>query len=172
MFEQCLYIFSGCIEQVAHLGALGGVISDRYSSHRVAVWTQSAALLQAIVLAVLTLADWVAPIHIILLGFILGIINAFDMPARQALVHNLVAVEDLPNAVALNSSMINAARIIGPGVAGIVVALAVWLSPFGNIAILCAGAYLALVIARRVFGRQFRKSNHAWMDLRGSIEER
>src|SRR6266536_1210008 len=95
------------------LGAIGGVVSDRYSSHRVALWTQTAALLQAIILATLTLAGWIQPLHIILLGVVLGVVNAFDMPARQALVHRLIAPDDLANAVALNSSMINAARIIG-----------------------------------------------------------
>src|SRR5206468_969828 len=65
---------------------------------------------------------WVQPAHIILLGFVLGIVNAFDMPARQALVNQMVDAKDLSNAVALNSSMINAARIVGPSLAGIVVA--------------------------------------------------
>jgi MFS family permease len=104
------------------LGAIGGVVSDRYSAHRVAVWTQTAALAQAVLLAGLTLSGGVQPVHIIILGAVLGVVNAFDMPARQALVHKLVSVDDLPNAVALNSSMINAARIIGPGIAGLVVA--------------------------------------------------
>jgi MFS family permease len=104
------------------LGAIGGVVSDRYSSHRVAVWTQSSALLQAIILSVLTLTGWVQPLHIIILGIVLGIVNSFDMPARQALMHRLVDVDDLANAVALNSSMINAARIIGPSIAGFIVA--------------------------------------------------
>jgi MFS family permease len=104
------------------LGPIGGVINDRYSSHRVAVWTQCAALIQAVLLAVLTLTGWIQPVHIILLGTALGIVYAFDMPARQALVHQLVEPEDLANAVALNSSMINAARIVGPALAGIVVA--------------------------------------------------
>jgi MFS family permease len=104
------------------LGAIGGVISDRYSCHRVAVWTQCAALAQAVLLSLLTLMGWIQPLHIILLGIALGVVYAFDMPARQALVHQLVDVEDLPNAVALNSSMINAARIIGPALAGVVVA--------------------------------------------------
>ena len=104
------------------LGAIGGVISDRYSCHRVAVWTQCAALAQAVLLSLLTLMGWIQPLHIILLGMALGVVYAFDMPARQALVHQLVDVEDLPNAVALNSSMINAARIVGPALAGVVVA--------------------------------------------------
>jgi MFS family permease len=96
------------------LGPIGGVINDRYSCHRVAVWTQCAALVQALLLALLTLTGWIQPVHIILLGFALGVVYAFDMPARQALVHQLVDTEDLANAVALNSSMINAARTSGP----------------------------------------------------------
>ena len=104
------------------LGPIAGVVIDRYSPHRVTVLTQSAALVQALLLSLLTLMGWVQPAHIILLGFVLGIVNAFDMPARQALVNQMVDAKDLSNAVALNSSMINAARIVGPGLAGIVVA--------------------------------------------------
>jgi MFS family permease len=104
------------------LSPIGGVLTDRYSPHRIVVWTQTAALMQAVVLASLTLSGWVQPSHIIFLGVVLGFVNALDMPARQALVHHLVSVEDLPNAIALNSSMINAARIVGPGIAGVLVA--------------------------------------------------
>ncbi len=104
------------------LGPVGGVISDRYSCHRVAVWSQCAALIQALLLALLTLTGWIQPSHIIMLGVALGLVYAFDMPARQALVHQLVETDDLANAVALNSSMINSARIVGPALAGIVVA--------------------------------------------------
>src|SRR5262245_33219514 len=104
------------------LGPIGGAVNDRYQSHRVAVWTQCGALAQALVLALLTLSGWILPLHIILLGTALGIVYAFDMPARQALVHQLVDPEDLSNAVALNSSMINAARIVGLALAGVVVA--------------------------------------------------
>lgn len=125
------------------LGAIGGVVSDRYSAHRVAVWTQTAALVQAIILSGLTLSGWVQPAHIILLGLILGTVSAFDMPARQALMHKLVAVEDLPNAVALNSSMINAARIIGPGIAGVVVAEL----GEGTCFLINAVSYLAVIVA-------------------------
>ena len=104
------------------LGPVGGVICDRYSCHRVSVWTQCAALTQAVILAGLTLMGWIQPTHIILLGVALGLVYAFDMPARQALVHQMVGTEDLANAVALNSSMINSARIVGPALAGLVVA--------------------------------------------------
>ncbi len=125
------------------LSAIGGVVSDRYSSHRVAVWTQSAALVQAIILSVLTLMGWIQPVHIILLGMILGVVNAFDMPARQALVYKLVDVDDLSNAVALNSSMINAARIVGPGIAGVVVAKL----GEGACFLINAISYLAVIVA-------------------------
>lgn len=104
------------------LGPIGGAMSDRHSCHRVALWTQCAALGQALLLAVLTLTGTIQPPHIVLLGVALGIVYAFDMPARQALVHQLVGVDDLANAVALNSSMINSARVVGPALAGLVVA--------------------------------------------------
>lgn len=125
------------------LGAIGGVVSDRYSCHRVAVWTQCAALVQAVLLALLTLLGWIQPLHIILLGAALGVVYAFDMPARQALVHELVDAEDLSNAVALNSSMINAARIVGPALAGLVVA------KFGEgvCFVINAVSYIATIVA-------------------------
>jgi MFS family permease len=125
------------------LGAIGGVVSDRYSCHRVAVWTQCAALLQALILAVLTVMGWIQPLHIIFLGAALGVVYAFDMPARQALVYQLVDSEDLANAVALNSSMINAARIIGPSLAGLVVAK----YGEGVCFMINAASYIAVIIA-------------------------
>jgi MFS family permease len=104
------------------LGPIGGVISDRFSCRRIVLLTQSGAFLQALLLASLTLTGWIKVSHIILLGTVLGVVNAFDMPARQSLVNQLVDAQDLPNAIALNSSMINAARIIGPALAGLLVA--------------------------------------------------
>jgi MFS family permease len=104
------------------LSPIGGVISDRFSCHRILLVTQSLALFQALLLAVLTLTDRIEVAHLILLGAVLGVVNAFDMPARQSLVNQLVGPEDLSNAIALNSSMINVARIVGPGLAGLLVA--------------------------------------------------
>jgi MFS family permease len=125
------------------LGPIGGVISDRYSCHRVAVWMQCAALAQALLLSLLTLTGWIQPLHIILLGIALGVVYAFDMPARQALVHEMVDTEDLANAVALNSSMINAARIVGPALAGLVVAK----YGEGVCFIINAVSYIAVIVA-------------------------
>jgi MFS family permease len=104
------------------LSPIGGVITDRFSLRRILLLTQSLALLQALLLAALTLTGRIEVSQLILLGAVLGIVNAFDMPARQSLVNRLVDMEDLPNAIALNSSMINAARIVGPGLAGLLVA--------------------------------------------------
>lgn len=78
--------------------------------------------MQAVILSALALSGWIQPLHIIVLGVASGIISAFDMPAPQALVYQLVAADDLTNAVALNSSIINAARIVGPALGGIVIA--------------------------------------------------
>ena len=100
---------------------IGGVVSDRYNRYRVLLTTQAASLVQAVLLAVLILLKHYNVWEILSLSVVLGIINAFDVPARQALVYEMVDnKEDLPNALALNSSMVNLSRIIGPALAGIV----------------------------------------------------
>jgi len=100
---------------------IGGVVSDRYNRFRVLLTTQVASLIQALLLAVLILLKHYAVWEIISLSVLLGIINAFDVPARQSLVYEMVDdKEDLPNALALNSSMVNLSRIVGPALAGIV----------------------------------------------------
>src|SRR5689334_20598361 len=101
---------------------LGGLIADRYSRHRIVVATQTAAMILASILAALTLTGRVQVWHIFVLSALLGVVNAFDIPARQAFLFEMVGREDLINAIALNSSMFNGARIIGPAVAGILVA--------------------------------------------------
>ena len=99
----------------------GGVISDRYSRYKVLLITQSASMLQAVLLAILILTHHNAVWAIMALSVVLGIINAFDVPARQPLIHEMVTNKsDLPNAMALNSSMVNLARLIGPALSGIV----------------------------------------------------
>jgi MFS family permease len=100
---------------------IGGVVSDRYNRYRVLLTTQVASLLQALLLATLILLKHYAVWEILSLSVVLGIINAFDVPARQSLVYEMVdEKDDLPNALALNSSMVNLSRIVGPGIAGIV----------------------------------------------------
>ncbi|HVV53946.1 MAG TPA: MFS transporter [Mucilaginibacter sp.] len=100
---------------------LGGVVSDRYNRFRVLLTTQVASMLQATVLAVLILAGHYSVWGILTLSVVLGIINAFDVPARQALVYEMIDDKKyLPNALALNSSMVNLSRLIGPAIAGFV----------------------------------------------------
>jgi MFS family permease len=104
------------------LAPVGGAIADRRNRHRILVATQTGAMLLAFALAALTLSHRVQVIHVFLLAALLGLVNAFDIPARQAFVVEMVGKEDLTNAIALNSSMVNGARIVGPAVAGILVA--------------------------------------------------
>jgi MFS family permease len=102
---------------------LAGVIADRYDRHRLLVVTQVMAMLQAAVIAVLVLSNVIAVWHLVLLSLFLGIVNAFDTPIRQALIVEMIEQrEDLGNAIALNSSMMNGARLIGPSIAGILIA--------------------------------------------------
>jgi len=105
------------------LAPFAGVWVDRLSRHRVLVVTQVLAMLQSFALAVLALSGVIRISHIIALSIFQGLINAFDTPARQAFVVEMVDQrEDLSNAIALNSSMVNMARLIGPSIAGIIIA--------------------------------------------------
>ena len=105
------------------LGPVAGVWVDRWNRHRTIVLTQILSMLQSFALAVLALAHIITVREIVVLALAQGIINAFDMPARQSFVIQMVDQrEDLPNAIALNSSIVNASRLIGPAIAGIVVA--------------------------------------------------
>lgn len=102
------------------LSAFGGVVSDRYDRHKVLLYTQFASLLQAASLAILIFSGHYTVWQMLFLSMILGSINAFDVPARQALVYEMVDdKETLPNALALNSTMVNLARLVGPAIAGI-----------------------------------------------------
>jgi MFS family permease len=105
------------------LGPFAGVWVDRWNRHRVLVVTQALSMLQSFGLAVLALTQTITVTDIILLNLFQGAINAFDMPSRQAFVVEMVENrEDLGNAIALNSSLVNAGRLVGPSVAGLVIA--------------------------------------------------
>jgi MFS family permease len=100
----------------------GGVVADRVSKRKLLIITQSIMMILAFVLATLVFTDTVQAWHILVLAFGLGLANAFDAPARQAFVSEMVNREDLTNAVALNATMFNTALIIGPAIAGIIYA--------------------------------------------------
>lgn len=116
-----LISFSGQIP-VFLLAPIGGAIADKYDRQRILQITQTTAMILASVLTILTLTDAIEVWHIFVLAALLGIANAFDIPTRQAFIVEIVRREDLTNAIALNSSMFNGARIVGPAIAGLLVA--------------------------------------------------
>jgi len=105
------------------LGPLAGAVADAYPRRRTMIVIQTSMMLLAFPLAALTLMNRIQVWHIMVLASLLGIVNAFDIPVRQSFIAEMVGREDLINAIALNSSMMNGARIIGPAIAGILVAL-------------------------------------------------
>jgi MFS family permease len=105
------------------LAPLAGVLVDRWDRHRILVVTQVLSMLQSGALAALTFAGVIAVPHVLALQLAQGVINAFDTPARQAFVVRMVEDRaDLPNAIALNSSMVNGSRVIGPSIGGVLIA--------------------------------------------------
>jgi MFS family permease len=104
------------------LAPLSGIVADRFNRHRVVIFTQASAMILALLLAILTLSGLVRVWEIMVLATLLGVVLAFDVPARQSFLMDMVGRNDLLNAIALNSSMFNAARLIGPAIAGLLVA--------------------------------------------------
>ncbi|MBN2453630.1 MAG: MFS transporter [Candidatus Omnitrophica bacterium] len=106
------------------LSPLGGIVADRFDRRKLLVITQSLSMIQALVLAALVFSGMVRAWHIIALGFMLGCINSFDIPVRQSFLIEMVEKkENIGNAIALNSLMFNVSRMIGPSLAGIILAL-------------------------------------------------
>ena len=101
----------------------GGVVADRVPRRTLMIITQSVMMVLAFVLAGLVFTGVVQPWHIMVLAFLLGIANAFDMPARQSFVLEMVAREDMTNAIAMNATMFNVGVIVGPAIAGVTYAL-------------------------------------------------
>jgi MFS family permease len=107
---------------ILFLASIGGYVGDRYNRHRGVIWTQTAAMILAFALAGLTLGKIITVWELILIAFLVGIVNAFDVPIRQAFLVQMVGKEDLPNAIALNSSIFHGARVVGPAIAGTTIA--------------------------------------------------
>jgi MFS family permease len=113
--------FAGQIP-VFFLAPLGGMMADRLNRRNVLIATQTTSMILAFILAILTITKRVTVWEVMVLAALLGVVNAFDIPARQAFLVEMVGREDLMNAIALNSSMFNGARVIGPSIAGVLVA--------------------------------------------------
>jgi len=116
-----LVAFAGQIP-IFVLSPIAGYAADRHHRHRLVIATQSASMVLALVLAGLTLSNRIRIWELFVLAGLLGVVNAFDIPARQSFFVEMVGRGDLMNAIALNSSMFNGARVIGPAIAGILVA--------------------------------------------------
>ncbi|MDQ4044067.1 MAG: MFS transporter [Chloroflexota bacterium] len=123
------------------LGIPAGVIADRYPKRRILLTTQSIMMTLAALLATLVLADQIQLWHVYALAFGLGMANSLDMPTRQAFVSEMVEKDDLMNAIALNSALFNTGRIVGPGLAGVLLAV---VGP-GLLFALNAASYLAVL---------------------------
>jgi MFS family permease len=135
----------GFASQIAilFLASLGGYVGDRYNRHRGVIWTQTVALILSFALAALTLFGVVRVGEIVLIAFLTGIVSAFDIPIRQAFLVQMVGMQDLPNAIALNSSIFNGARFVGPAIAGFAIG---WIGE-GWCFFLNGVSFLAVIIA-------------------------
>jgi MFS family permease len=142
---------------------IGGAVADRADRHRIIVITQTVSMILALTLATLTLTGTVQVWHVLALAASLGVVNAFDIPARQAFIVSMVGRDDLMNAIALNSSMFNGARVVGPAVAGLVVAAVGegWCFLFNGISYLAVIAGLLLMdVPKRPRAREQRSVLH------------
>ncbi len=138
--------FVGFVSQIPNLVVMpfAGVLVDRFDRRRIILFTQTLSMLQAVVLSVLVYTNTIQVWHIYVLGLFLGLVNAVDMPARQAFVVKMVSKkEDLSSAIALNSAMFNGARLIGPTLAGLIIAAAGERACF----LVNAASYLAVIFS-------------------------
>lgn len=148
----------------------GGVIVDRVSRRKLLILTQSGAMLLAFILAALMFKNVVEEWHVIVLAALLGVVNAFDAPARQAIVPEMVGKDDLPNAIALNSMMFNSARVLGPAVAGLVLAAvgAAWCFTINGISFFAVIIGLLLMKLPR---REMPQQNFSpWQQLKSGLK--
>jgi MFS family permease len=136
------------------LALFGGVLADRLPKRKVLLFTQSSAMIQAAIMWVLVATGHIQVWHIMILAALLGLTNALDMPTRQAFVPEMVGLDDLPNAIALNSSLFNLARVLGPGLGGLLIA---WLGVaplflLNAISFIAVIAGLAMIDTGKLFG--------------------
>lgn len=134
----------------------GGVIVDRFPKKEILFFTQICALALAFLLGILTIFDWITIWEICVIAFLLGTVNAIDAPARQAFVSELVNKEQLSSAIALNSGVFNSARVIGPTIAGLLIAII----GTGGAFIINALSYVAVLFALRKIKIGYVKNTH------------
>jgi MFS family permease len=152
------------------LGPLAGVVADRVNRHRLIILTQTLAMLQAFLVAFLTLSGLIEIWHILALSVFLGTVNTFDVTGRQVFLSEMLDDRaDLANAIALNSSMFNGARLVGPALAGVLINLV----GEGMCFLLNGLSYLAVIAA--LLAMRVRRPEpvpqrpHVWQDLRSGL---
>jgi MFS family permease len=146
----------------------GGVLADRLDRRRLLLWTQVLAMFQATALAALVLAGVIAVWHIIALSFMLGLVNAFDVPARHSFLAEMIEDrEDIGNAVALNSTMFHGSRLVGPALAGVLI------SAFGEGVCFAVNAlsYLAVIAALAAMKIKSVERRHSGNAVRSELGE-
>lgn len=147
-----------------------GVIIDKFPKKYILIFTQSASLVITLILALLVWTDKIQYWHILIMATLLGIINTLDMPARHSFVIELVGKEDLMNAIALNSSVFNLARIIGPALAGVVMGYASIAICFFANAMSFAAVVISLCFIKPLYIQKREKTDaKIWTDIKDGL---
>jgi MFS family permease len=149
------------------LSLVAGVVADRVGKQRLIMITSALETLQALALAFVTLTGQVQLWEVYVLGLLLGLFTTFEAPARQAFVSDLVPKEDIQSAVALNSSVFNAARIVGPGIGGIILATwgAGWAFFLNGVSYLAVLAALAMLDRSKLYGGRSAIRGALWNQI-------
>src|SRR5512139_2542889 len=147
----------------------GGVVVDRVNRRNLLVITQTSAMVLAFILAALTFTGLVQVWEIVALAALMGVVNAFDGPARQAFVVEMVGREDLPNAIAINSMMFNGARVIGPALGGLLLATvgAAWCFFINGVSFLAV--IVCLLLMRLMPRTRVLEIGSPWADLKRGL---
>ncbi|MGL4622807.1 MFS transporter [Chroococcidiopsis sp.] len=152
------------------LAPFTGFLADRWNRHRLLIVTQALAMLRSLVLAILTLTGQVNIWHLLILSIIQSLINSFDMPIRQAFVPEMVGIKaDLDNAIALNSSLTSSARLLGPAIAGLLIAAA----GAGACFLIDSISYVAIIAALLAMkvtpGQTIAETTSPWQELQAGF---
>jgi Arabinose efflux permease len=151
-------------------GLAGGMLADRLPRRSLLIFAQLVAMVQALLLALLVFGGWVETWHVVILAFLLGLVHAVEMPSRHSFLAELVPTADLPNAIALNSSIFNLARFAGPAIAGTLVAT------YGEAPVFLLNAFSFLAVLWGLLhlsaGRQAasQSAQSQWRRLREGLE--
>jgi predicted MFS family arabinose efflux permease len=158
------------------LGSYGGLVADRYDRRRIVMLCQSLYILQAAALATLTFTGLIRPWHIYSLGILFGVVQAFEVPARQAMMLDMSSREDIISTISVNSMIFNLARVIGPTLAGLTISAAgeAWCFVFNGISFVAVVTSLSLMQFSRVApgSAQDNQLTGVWGYLRANIQPR